>query len=195
MGTLAYYNENAKKYFDKTINVDMRKQYEMFLKYIKNGGKILDFGCGSGRDSLYFHNLGYEVYPIDGSIEMCKLAHQYTSLPVKCINFNELSDIDFYDGIWACSTILHVPRKELLSVLIKLRDSLKQDGYMYTSFTDGYDKEENKEDGRYFNDLSKDKFISLSSDAGFEIIDQSTNKSLVLSHKNVYWSSYILKRK
>lgn len=195
MGTLAYYNENAKKYFDKTINVDMRKQYEMFLKYIKDGGKILDFGCGSGRDSLYFHNLGYEVYPIDGSIEMCKLAHQYTSLPVKCINFNELSDIDFYDGIWACSTILHVPRKELLSVLIKLRDSLKQDGYMYTSFTDGYDKEENKEDGRYFNDLSKDKFISLSSDAGFEIIDQSTNKSLVLSHKDVYWSSYILKRK
>ena len=195
MGTLAYYNENAKKYFDKTINVDMRKQYEMFLKYIKDGGKILDFGCGSGRDSLYFHNLGYEVYPIDGSIEMCKLAHQYTSLPVKCINFNELSDIDFYDGIWACSTILHVPRKELLSVLIKLRDSLKQDGYMYTSFTDDYDKEENKEDGRYFNDLSKDKFISLSSDAGFEIIDQSTNKSLVLSHKDVYWSSYILKRK
>ena len=195
MGTLAYYNENAKKYFDKTINVDMRKQYEMFLKYIKDGGKILDFGCGSGRDSLYFHNLGYEVYPIDGSIEMCKLAHQYTSLPVKCINFNELSDIDFYDGIWACSTILHVPRKELLSVLIKLRDSLKQDGYMYTSFTDGYDKEENKEDGRYFNDLSKDKFISLSSAAGFEIIDQSTNKSLVLSHKDVYWSSYILKRK
>ena len=195
MGTLAYYNENAKKYFDKTINVDMRKQYEMFLKYIKDGGKILDFGCGSGRDSLYFHNLGYEVYPIDGSIEMCKLAHQYTSLPVKCINFNELSDIDFYDGIWACSTILHVPRKELLSVLIKLRDSLKQDGYMYTSFTDGYDKEENKEDGRYFNDLSKDKFISLSSDAGFEIINQSTNKSLVLSHKDVYWSSYILKRK
>jgi SAM-dependent methyltransferase len=173
----------------------MRKQYEMFLKHIKDGGKILDFGCGSGRDSLYFHNLGYEVYPIDGSIEMCKLAHQYTSLPVKCINFNELSDIDFYDGIWACSTILHVPRKELLSVLIKLRDSLKQDGYMYTSFTDGYDKEENKEDGRYFNDLSKDKFISLSSDAGFEIIDQSTNKSLVLSHKDVYWSSYILKRK
>ena len=195
MGTRAYYNENAKKYFDKTINVDMRKQYEMFLKYIKDGGKILDFGCGSGRDSLYFHNLGYEVYPIDGSIEMCKLAHQYTSLPVKCINFNELSDIDFYDGIWACSTILHVPRKELLSVLIKLRDSLKQDGYMYTSFTDDYDKEENKEDGRYFNDLSKDKFISLSSDAGFEIIDQSTNKSLVLSHKDVYWSSYILKRK
>jgi 2-polyprenyl-3-methyl-5-hydroxy-6-metoxy-1,4-benzoquinol methylase len=195
MGTLAYYNENAKKYFDKTINVDMRKQYEMFLKYIKDGGKILDFGCGSGRDSLYFHNHGYEVYPIDGSIEMCKLAHQYTSLPVKCMNFSELSDIDYYDGIWACSTILHVPRKKLLSVLIKLRDSLKQDGYMYTSFTDGYDKEENKEDGRYFNDLSKDKFISLSSDAGFEIIDQSTNKSLVLSHKDVYWSSYILKRK
>ncbi len=195
MGTLTYYNENAKKYFDKTINVDMRKQYEMFLKYIKDGGKILDFGCGSGRDSLYFHNLGYEVYPIDGSIEMCKLAHQYTSLPVKCMNFSELSDIDYYDGIWACSTILHVPRKELLSVLIKLRNSLKQDGYMYTSFTDGYDKEENKEDGRYFNDLSKDKFISLSSDAGFEIIDQSTNKSLVLSHKDVYWSSYILKRK
>ncbi len=195
MGTLDYYNKNAEYYFDKTKKADMNKQYEMFLKYVKSGGKILDFGCGSGRDSLRFHELGYKVYPIDGSIEMCKLAHQYTGLPVKCMNFKDLSDVDFYDGIWACSALLHVSRKELLDMMIKLRDALKQEGVLYTSFASGFDKEVQKSDGRYFNDISVDSFTTISNDAGFEIVEFDVNKSRVLEHKDVYWDSYILKRK
>ena len=195
MGTLDYYNKNAKSYFDKTKKTDMDKQYEMFLKYVQPGGKILDFGCGSGRDSLRFHELGYKVYPIDGSIEMCKLAHQYTNLPVKCMDFSELSDIDYYDGIWACSTLLHVPRKDLLGILIKLRDALKQEGCLYASFSSGFDREVYKEDGRYFNDLSEERFTTISNDAGLRIVEFDNNKSRVLEHKDVYWDSYILKRK
>ena len=61
MNTIDYYNKNAEKYTSKTINADMSRQYEMFLKYIKQGGRILDYGCGSGRDSLYFKQLGILV--------------------------------------------------------------------------------------------------------------------------------------
>ena len=53
MNTIDYYNENAKYYFDKTVNANMKNQYNLFLKYIKDGGKILDFGCGSGRDGAW----------------------------------------------------------------------------------------------------------------------------------------------
>ncbi|MBR4178517.1 MAG: class I SAM-dependent methyltransferase [Bacilli bacterium] len=195
MNTIDYYNENAKKYFDKTVNADMTKQYDLFLKYVKENGKILDFGCGSGRDSLVFKNMGYDVYPIDGSEELCKLASAYTGLNIKCMDFSELSDIDFYDGIWACSTLLHVKRDKLLDILIKLRDSLKHDGYLYTSFVNGYDKEEYKSDGRYFNDLTSDSFSRLSDNAGFKVIEHSINKSQVSVHNNVLWNSYILRRK
>ena len=91
MKTIDYYNKNANMYCDKTINIDMSKQYELFLKYVKTGGKILDFGCGSGRDSLYFKNLGYDVTAIDGSSELCKIASMYTGLDVKCMDFNDFN--------------------------------------------------------------------------------------------------------
>lgn len=195
MNTIDYYNQNAKYYFDKTVNVDMSKQYKLFLKYVKDNGKILDFGCGSGRDSLIFKNLGYQVFPIDGSIELCKLASEYTNLDVKCMDFSELKEKDFYDGIWACSTLLHVKRSELLNILKQLRDAVKSDGVIYSSFVNGYDREEYKLDGRYFNDLNKDSFKLLSNESGLEIVEYSFNKSQVKSHDDVIWNSYVLRRK
>ena len=195
MNTIDYYNENASYYCDKTINADMHKQYEMFLKYVKPNGRILDYGCGSGRDSKEFKKLGYEVFPIDGSEEICKIAREYTGLDVKCMDFFDLSDIEFYDGIWACSSILHVQKNRIIEVLKKMRDALKHDGVMYISFAGGFMKEEYKEDGRYFNDLNKDNFINLSSNVGLDIIEFNNNLSNVLMHNEVYWNSFVLKRR
>ena len=59
MNTIEYYNKNAKEYFDTTINGDMKKAYDLFLKDLEKGSLILDFGCGSGRDSKYFIENGY----------------------------------------------------------------------------------------------------------------------------------------
>lgn len=191
MNTLDYYNENAKKYFDTTISIDMSKQYELFLKYVRQG-KILDFGCGSGRDSLYFKNLGYDVYPIDGSKELCELAREYTNLDVRCINFSDFNDKNMYDGIWACATLLHVPRNELLNILKKLRDAIKKDGHIYACFMSGYNEEEYKEDGRYFNDLTKELFEKLSSDSNLQIVDYLESEEI---EPNKYWVNYILRRK
>ena len=137
MNTLDYYNENANYYFDKTVNIDMSRQYNFFLRYIPYGGKILDFGCGSGRDTLYFKDLGYEVDSIDGSEKLCEIARRYTNSDVKCMDFSELDSKEEYDGVWACSSILHVKREELIDILKKIRTFLKTNGYFYTSFVDG----------------------------------------------------------
>ena len=149
MSTLNYYNENAKKYFDTTVNADMSKSYEFFLKYVKSG-RILDLGCGSGRDSLYFKNLGFDVTAVDGSVELCKLASEYTGLDVRCMRFEDLREIGYYDGIWASASLLHVDRRFLLDVLKKTRDALKQSGYMYAALKNG-EGEEVTPEGRYFN--------------------------------------------
>ena len=66
---------------------------------------ILDFGCGSGRDTKYFLEQGYNVDAVDGSKELCKLASEYTGIKVKHMLFRELAEVDRYDGIWACSSI------------------------------------------------------------------------------------------
>jgi len=70
--TIEYYNNNAEKYYKNTVEVDMSPLYKEFLKHIKENGHILDAGCGSGRDSLYFLKQGYEVTAIDGSKKLSK---------------------------------------------------------------------------------------------------------------------------
>ena len=200
MNTIDYYNQNAKSYFDKTVDAKMKKQYDMFLKYVKENGKILDFGCGSGRDGLFFKDNGYDVTLIDGSIELCKLASEYTGLDVKCMDFKDFNDIDMYDGVWACSTLLHIPRKDMLDILKRIRYSLKENGYLFASFQDN-DKEEYKSDGRYFSDLTVGNFVSLADMADFKVVDSMTNYSGVKAHQEKYgnqgitWHSLILNKK
>ena len=194
MNTLDYYNGNAKHYFDTTVNADMSKQYEFFLKYVKEQGKILDMGCGSGRDSLFFKNKGYKVDAIDGSSELCKLAREYTGIDVKCMKFEDLDMFNEYDGIWACASLLHVDKKLLLEVLKKIRDALKIDGVLYTGFKNGTGEEVTKE-GRYFNYLTYDNFLEVSSNAGLEIIDFNSSKSVSNPNETHYWNNYVLKKK
>lgn len=195
MNTIDYYNNNAQKYFDFSINANMSKQYEMFLKYVKDGGKILDFGCGSGRDTKYFHDLGYDVTAIDGSEELCKLAREYTGLPIQCMDFSDLYDVEYYDGIWACSTLLHVKKEEMLFILKRLRNALKKDGCLYASFVDGADSEQYREDGRYFNDLTDNRFKNLAELSSLRIVDFNLNHSITSTNRDIYWDNYILKRK
>ena len=77
MDTLDYYNLNAYDYFNNSLDADMSEVYKRFLFYLKENDLILDFGCGSGRDSKYFLDNGYNVDSVDGSLELCNLATKY----------------------------------------------------------------------------------------------------------------------
>lgn len=112
-GTLDYYNKNAKKFVTSTISVDFGTVQNRFLDKLHPESEILDYGCGSGRDTKYFLERGYKVTAIDGSQELCKLASEYAGIPVKYMLFQDLNEKEAYDGIWACSSILHVPANEL----------------------------------------------------------------------------------
>jgi len=193
MNTLDYYNNNAKKYFDMTVDADMSEQYNFFLQYVK-GGRLLDLGCGSGRDSLYFKNLGFEVTAIDGSEELCKLASLYTGLDVKCMRFDELREIGYYDGIWASASLLHVDKRFLIDVLKRTRDALKQSGYMYAAMKNGVGEEVTRE-GRYFGYSTFDEFSKMSNKAGLEVVDYYSSKSVSNPNELRYWNNYILKKK
>ena len=70
--TLDYYNENADAYIASTVNVEFQRMQERFLREIPTGGRILDFGYGSGRDTRYFMERGYRVTVVDGSEEFCQ---------------------------------------------------------------------------------------------------------------------------
>ena len=122
--TLDYYNTKATEFVSGTVEVQFTEMQDTFLKYVPAGGKILDFGCGSGRDTKYFLSRGYVVEATDGSEELCKIASEYTGIPVKKILFHELNSVEEYDGIWACASVLHVAKQELPVIIQKMADAV-----------------------------------------------------------------------
>ena len=142
--TLDYYNKNAQQFSKETISVDFTKTQDRFLNYLTDKGYILDFGCGSGRDTKYFLDKGFQVKAVDGSKELCRLAAEYTGIKVGQMLFEDLDEKEIYDGIWACSSILHLPKTELTGVIGKMCAALKASGIIYTSFKYGeYEGERN----------------------------------------------------
>lgn len=193
--TLEYYNKNAQLYCEQTLVGNLQENYEKFLSRLPSSAYILDFGCGSGRDSKYFINNGYKVKAIDGSIEMCKLARKYIAQEVTCMQFDELEDINTYDGIWACSSILHIEKEKLSDVLLKMINALKTNGIIYTSFKigTGYEIKE----GKYYNYLTKEEMelILDKISKNVKIIDYfETLPSTKREAKNTIWGNFIIKK-
>lgn len=160
--TLLYYNTNAVTFTEGTVNVDFTDTQNKFINKLSVGAFILDFGCGSGRDTKYFIEHGYAVEAIDGSEELCKLASAHTGIEVKYMLFQDLQEVDKYDAIWACSSILHLPYADLVDVMKKMVTALKDNGLIYTSFK--YGTFEGIRNGRYFIDMTEDSLEKLLQD-------------------------------
>lgn len=154
--TIDYYNKNAKTFAAGTVSVEFEDMQKKFLEKLPKGASILDFGCGSGRDTKYFMSKGFQVEAIDGSKELCKIASEYTGIYVKNMFFQELNEKNKYDGIWACSSILHLPVSELENVMRKMAEALKENGVIYTSFK--YGTFTGDRNGRFFTDMTEETF-------------------------------------
>ncbi len=194
--TLKFYNDNAEKYCEQTRNGDMSESYNRFLMLVKDKAYILDFGCGSGRDSKYFLEHGYTVDAIDGSERLAALASEYIGQEVKCMKFDELNERDKYDGIWACSSILHVERESLPDILQKMITALKDDGVIYTSFKLG-DKEYVQE-GKYYNNVTREILEGMLAqlEPPAEIVEYSENSTASsVKRPTAQWGNYLIKKK
>ena len=154
-----YYQLHAQRFFSETVDVDMSELYRPFVAHLKPGARILDAGCGSGRDAKAFSEMGYEVEAFDASAELVELARQHTGLPVKQMRFEEVTEVERYDGIWCCASLLHVPLAELPGVMAQLAKALKPGGVWYLSFK--YGCGEREKDGRRFTDMDEGRFNLL----------------------------------
>ena len=157
--TLDYYNHNASAFAEGTVDVRFTEMQNAFLKYIPEGGKLLDYGCGSGRDTKYFLDRGYDVDAIDGSEALCKIASNYTGITIQNMLFEELEATDKYDGIWACASILHIAKSKLPDILQRMAKATKDNGVIYASFK--YGEWEGTRGGRYFTYLTENSFLEL----------------------------------
>ena len=160
--TLDYYDNNAKAFAENTFNIVFSEIQDMFLEHLKYGAAVLDFGCGSGRDTKYFLEKGFQVAAVDGSAELCRIAREKTGLSVMQMDFIDFDEQDRYDGIWACSSILHLPKQKLKGVLMHMEKALHNGGIIYTSFK--YGDFSGMRNGRFFTDFTENSFREFISD-------------------------------
>ena len=192
--TIEYYNENVSKFVNDTQDVVFCATQDLFLSYLNEGDSILDLGCGSGRDTKYFLSKGYKVDATDGSEEICKVASDYTGINVKCLLFNELDEIDKYDGIWACASILHLDRDDLIDVFHRIARALKDNGILYTSFK--YSEFEGMRNGRYFTDFTIESFNEFQTNIPDFIIEKIwITNDVRIGREDEKWLNLIMRKK
>lgn len=195
MNTLDYYNKNSEEYFNSTLNVDMTNTYKEFLKLVPEGGKILDLGCGSGRDSMNFMKLGYEVIAVDGAKKLAKKASVLLGKEVIVSTFEELELKEKFHGIWACTSLLHIKREDLKTVLNNLYNNLDDNGVFYMSFKYG-EKEYVDDKNRYFNCFTDESIISfINENTKYNILGLYITEDKLGRVNEVKWVNLICNKK
>lgn len=191
--TRNYYEKTSNKYFKETVNNSMVSTLEKFIQFIPDDGKILDLGCGSGRDSKYLMNRGFQVVALDYSANIAELASKYLG---KDVIKKEIENIDYqneFDGIWACASLLHLSPRQLEMALQKIMDALRSGGILYTSFKEGGGITID-EKGRYFNNQTVNSLTSLlKSFPKNEIVEIWLDRSVLRSRKQTWVSALIRK--
>lgn len=194
INTLGYYDAHADEFYNSTVNIEFSTMQNRFLSKLKKDSYIFDFGCGSGRDTKYFLEQGCRVDAIDGSAELCRLACEYTGIEVKKMFFQDLAEVDKYDGIWACSSILHLPIDELKEVMKKMAAALKENGIIYTSFK--YGTFEGERNGRFFTDMTEETFAEFIGEIeDLEVEEQWTTSDVRPGRGEEKWLNLILRKK
>lgn len=189
----SYYDDNAERFFADTAFADLAEGRRRFVDALPPGARVLDAGCGSGRDALAFKTLGFEVTAFDGAAIMAAKASAHTGLDVLHLNFTDVAWRDAFDGVWANASLLHVPRAELPDVMRRLRDALVPGGVWELSFKLG--RGERQTPGRLFTDLDEPMVRQLVSEVGgLDILAISLSYDVRPGRDREAWTNVFLRR-
>jgi cyclopropane fatty-acyl-phospholipid synthase-like methyltransferase len=191
--SIEFYNVNAIEFFNNTVSADMTETYEEFLQHVKPEGKILDAGCGSGRDSVFFLSKGFEVVSLDASDEMVRLSSEFTGQKTIKLRFQDIEFIEEFDGVWACASLLHVSRDEIDDVVSRIVSSLRAEGVFYASFK--YGNEVVTRDDRLFNSYNEESITGLlEKHDGVAMIRVWKTQDVRVGREDEFWINVLCKR-
>jgi SAM-dependent methyltransferase len=139
-GAAQWYDENADSFEMATLALDVSEVMSDFLDGVPPGSRILDAGCGAGRDACKFLDAGFEVGAFDASAEMVSATWANTRGrgDIRHISFADFNDpADSWDAIWAMASLIHLPLKEITPTLERLLASLSPKGRLYFCIKEG----------------------------------------------------------
>ena len=184
--TRGFYDGDPEGYSEATRWNDVTDLTGRFISRLPPGARILDLGCGSGRDTLAFRHLGFGVVPVDGSEGMCHIASESTGSEVRRLDFLDLDYVDEFDGVWACASLLHLRPEEIPEVMGLVRRALRSGGVFFLSFKEGDFR--GYRDGRWYTDMTPEGLRELAEETGFRVFDLWESED----RRRVRWVSGIL---
>jgi SAM-dependent methyltransferase len=191
--TLAWYEANAKKFVAGTVDINMTLLYVPFQNYMRPYASILDAGCGSGRDTLYFSKRGYAVTAFDNSPALVKIATKLTGQEILTLAFQDMEFQEQFDGVWACASLIHVPMKDMHDVIARISRSMKVDGVLYASFS--YGTGEDTRNGRRVVDFDEDRFDELlERHPELTVIRYWKTRDLLPDRENQQWLNILVRK-
>lgn len=205
--TLKFYDNNAQAFIEQTFHLEMQSLYEPFIASLSARTHIqpciLDIGCGSGRDSLYFAKLGLGVTAIDGCSAFIDSAKQSSSqkpayqanISWQYCTFGELRQKNWqkqFMGIWACASLLHMPYAELPVLIDNLIDMLTDDGVFYASFK--YGNSERVANKRFFCDMNEERWQAIKQKSHHDFSDTVWLTEDQRVDKDEMWFNILIKR-
>lgn len=188
-----FYEVNFQDYYDSTYSIDPTSFLSMIVGRLSKGAKILDIGCGSGRDLLWLKMRGYEATGLEQSSGLAELAQFHSGCPVFTGDFT-VYDFSFlqFDALLLIGSLVHLSHAEFPSILLHISQALKQDGLMFLTVKEG-EGVSKSEDGRLFSLWQCYQIEGIWRECELSVMDFSRNISAV-NAKDV-WLSYLLCRK
>jgi len=172
--TRDFYEVFAQEYFQATSNVTPYSMWDKLTNRLKPCARILDLGCGSGRDLLFFSEMGYQIVGLDYSFNLLRLAKRFSRQPVIQADFQALPfGNNVFDAAWAIGSLLHIPPRSINSALQQIRNVLKQGALFLTSVKEG-NGEHIDSMGRYNTFYQDTEWHRILEKHGFELIESET---------------------
>ncbi|MFO7728277.1 MAG: class I SAM-dependent methyltransferase [Desulfonatronovibrio sp.] len=185
-----FYHTHAQDYFSQTIEVDPSSFLLPLVEHLTPGSKVLDIGCGSGRDMLWLKERGFHCTGLERSPDLAALARQHSTQPVVVADFEsfDFSPMNM-DGILLIGALVHLPHDRFPLVLSNILKALKKGGHALITMKQGQGRQES-DDGRSFYLWDKEDLLSILKKMGLICLDFSVQTSLV--RKTDTWMSFVL---
>lgn len=194
LNTFRFYEANAEALIENSRLPNGVEWTQPLLSLLPPHAHILDAGCGAGYASQYFIQQGHTVTAFDASEALARFSSQLIQQPVYNLKYEDINFENKFDGIWACASLLHVPRSHMPQVLHKLSVSLKTGGIFYANFV--YGEEQTSRNGILFNDYTEDTFHAvLANEKSLELLKMWKSPDLPPARPNREWLHVLAQKK
>ena len=184
--TISVYNSKSHEYAKMTGSSKPSKHLQTFMAKVRDGGTVLDLGCGPGNAAAFMSSNGFKVIATDASAEMVKVAKIENNIDVIHQTFEDIKWINNFDGVWAHFSLLHATKRKFSNHLTALHRSLKSKGIFTIGMKLG-EGERRDDIGRFYSYYSELQLIALLEDNGFKTKEVSHGEDIGLDGKLAPW--------